>query len=809
MAALRIAVRSLLKTPGFTVTAVLTLALCLAANVAIFAVVDAVVLRALPYADPGRLVTLYNSYPGAGVPRGGTSFVNYYDRRGALRSFSSMAICSDATTTVNDAGDPTRVQIYDISPGFFKTLGVPLAMGREFTDGEMAYGPNQVAILTHEYWRNHFGSDPKVLGRRFLNDGLETTVVGVLPPGFHYLSNHASFFRPAAHDKDEIVPKNRHNGDAETVARLAPGVTLAQAQGEVDAFNAAQLRDDPYREVVTRAGFHTTVAGLREDHVREVRPMLLILQAGVALLLLIGAVNLANLFLIRATNRTKEIAVRRALGARGRHLVSEVLAETLLVGLAGGLLGILLGAFGVRLLGLLGTDALPLGADVRFDGPVAGAALAAALAASVLLAVPASWFGVRGGLAAGLRAESRSGTAGAAVQRLRQLFIVIQVALAFVLLSGAALLAVSLRNVLARPPGFRAEHLYGGYIALPWHSYQTTAQREQFVRRLLPALLALPGTRHAAVTTNLPFDGPPNNTAVTVFDDPAHAPVRAHFLNCVSGDYWAALHIPLLRGRLFSDDECRQRRRVVVVDQAFASRYWPGMDPVGRQLTDDVVADRANAYTVVGVVATIRESSLTEAADHGTVYFPYPKEDFSTGHFAIAIESAAPAPAVAPMVRQAVKGVDPEIPLASLRPMEDRIGDTLVSRRSPAILAGIFAGVALLLAAVGTFGVLSYTVSQRRREIGIRMALGARPEQIRSQFLSAGLRILALGAIAGAAGSWIAGRCMQSILFDVPALQPLSLAASLLFIGSATLCACLYPALAASRIDPMAALREE
>ncbi|HEX3730460.1 MAG TPA: ABC transporter permease [Opitutaceae bacterium] len=805
----RVALRCLCKTPGFTITALATLALCLAANVAIFAIVDAVVLRALPFPKSGELVTLFNSYPGAGVPRSSTSFVNYYDRRAALKSFSSMAISSDGTVTVNNADAPTRVSIEDVSPGFFRTLGVPLAMGREFKDSEMIYGPNEVAILTHEYWRDHFGSDPQILGKKFLNDGLSITIVGVLPAGFHYLSSHPGFYRPVAHEKDEIVPKNRHSNNWNTVARLAPGVTLAQAQSEIDAFNAEQLKDDPYRDVVAKAGFHTTVAGLREDHVREVKPMLLILQGGVALLLLIGAVNLANLFLIRATNRTKELAVRRALGARSWHLISEVLAETCLVGIGGGALGIVLGASSVRLLNLLGTNALPLGADIRFDGHVAAAAMAAAVAASILLAIPASWGGVRGGLAAGLRAESRGGTANAAVQRLRHLFIVVQVALAFVLLSGAGLLTVSLRHVLERPPGFQPDHLYGGYIDLPWRSYKNNQLREAFVRRLIPAIAALPGTSHVAVTSQLPFDGEGDDSAITVLDDPTHSPIRAHYLSAVTGGYWSTMRIPLLRGRFFTDDECLQKRRVVVVDQAFASRYWPGGDPIGKQLVKDIVADRKKAYSIVGVVATIKQNSLTEAGDHGAIYFPYPNEDISGGSFAIAIDSAAPDQSLAPMVRQAVRAIDPGIPLASLRSMDDRIADTLVSRRSPTILAGIFAAVALLLAAVGTFGVLSYAVSQRQHEIGVRMALGALPEQIRSQFFSMGLRIVAVGAIAGVAGSWIAGRSMQAILFNVPALQPLTLIGALVVIGGVTLCACLYPAYLASRVDPMVALRDE
>jgi predicted permease len=806
---IRIALRTLLKTPGFTATVLATLALCLAANVTIFAVVDAVVIRSLPFPKSEELVTAFNAYPGAGVPRAQTSITNFYDRKRSMKSFALMAIFQDSANTVGEVDSPTRVETANVSENFFKTLGVPLAMGREFNESEMIYGPNQVAILTDAYWRNHFGADTNILGKTFLNDGLQTTIVGVLPAGFRYLSSRAQFFRPAGHDKDEVAPKNRHNNNWNTVARLAPGVTIARAQEEMNAFNAAQLNDDPYKDLVAKVGFNTTVRGLHEDHVREVRPMLLLLQFGVVLLFLIGGVNLANLFLIRASNRTKELAVRQALGARGWHVASGIFAETGLLAVGGGALGLLLGSIGVRLIHLLGADSLPLGATIQFDYRVAAAALVAAILSGFLLAVPSVWLSVRGDLATGLRSESRSGTPGPGAQRLRHAFIVVQVALAFVLLSGAGLLAVSLKRVLNVPAGFRPEHVYAGNIPLPWNSYRTTQPREAFVDRLIPAIQALPGISRVAITTNLPFNGGGNDSAITVLDDPTHSPIHAHYLSSVTGDYWATMHVPLIRGRLFTDDECRQKAKVVVVDQAFANRYWPGGDPLGKQIIKDVVSDRTKALRIVGVVATVKQNDLTEDSQHGAVYFPYPNEDMETGFFALVVETSLPEEALAPMVRKAMYGIDPQIPLAQFRSMDDRIGDTLVTRRSPAVLAGVFAGVALLLAAIGTYGVLSYAVSQRQREIGVRMALGALPEQIQAQFLALGLRLLAAGAVVGIVGGWLAGRAMQSILFNVPPLQPLILIGTLVLLGAVALSACFLPARRASRVDPIEALRDQ
>jgi predicted permease len=366
----RFALRQLLKTPGFTATALATLAICLAANLTIFAVVDAVVLRSLPFPGGDRLVAVFNSYPGAGVERSGCSTPNYYDRRHSISAFSSVSIYQDSSNSVGGTDSPTRVPTARISAEFFDTLKVPLAMGKPFTEEQMAYGPDAVAILTDGYWRTHFNADPNVLGRTFINDGLPITVVGVTPPGFQYLSSHAEFFRPAAHDASEAAITNRHSNNWEMIARLAPGATVAEAQSQIDAFNVAQLRDDPYAQVVKTAGYRTTVRGLHDDHVRTVRPMLLLLQCGVVFLLLIGGVNLANLFLIRASSRSKELAVRQALGARRRHVARDVLIETTLLAVVGGAFGVILGAFGIRLIRLLGTDSLPLGSMVAFDGLV-------------------------------------------------------------------------------------------------------------------------------------------------------------------------------------------------------------------------------------------------------------------------------------------------------------------------------------------------------------------------------------------------------------------------------------------------------
>ena len=373
LADLRQTFRRLARERGFTATVLLTLALCIGANVAIYAVVDAILVRALPFAEPERLVTTINSYPGAGVDRAGSSLPNYYDRKAAIKAFASTSIIQGGSAIVGETGSPQRVQRARVSPEFFATLGVPLARGRTFTEDEMLYKNSAVVILTDSYWRNHFKADPDVVGKSMTVDTSPATVIGVLPPDFRFLSVEAQFFVPLASDPNDRKPDRRHSNNVQLIARLAPDATLAVAQAQIDALNAQQLTDDPYANLIKGVKFHTNVYALHADHVREIKPMLLILQGAVLFLLLIGGVNLANLLLIRASGRSKELAVRQALGASGGRIAREVMLETVLLAFIGGVLGLAIGAAGIRLLAVLGTERLPLGATVAFDVRVAAA----------------------------------------------------------------------------------------------------------------------------------------------------------------------------------------------------------------------------------------------------------------------------------------------------------------------------------------------------------------------------------------------------------------------------------------------------
>jgi predicted permease len=802
-------VRRLLRERGFTATVLLTLALCVGANVAIFAVVDAILVRPLPFPDPDRLVVVSNSYPGAGADRSSASFVNYYDRRHAIKAFASVALQQDGGVIVGEEGSPNRVPIGRVTPEFFSTLGVPLALGRTFTDAELLYGPDQVAILTNEYWRTHYNSDPKVIGQKFLNDGIPITIVGVLSPHFQFLSSKAAFYRPTAHGPDDIKPNARHNNSYTMFARLAPGATLADAQAQMDAFNRQQLADDPYAELVRNAHFHTIVNSLHADHVRDVRPILLLLQAGVLSLLLIGGVNLVNLMLIRANGRAKEYAVRQALGAGRRHLVREIVLETILLALAGGGLGIAVGAFGIDLLARLGTDRLPLGATIAFDGRVAWVALAFSIAIGILLALPIVFVNLRSRLAPVLHSEGRSGTVSRAAQRLRHGFIVAQISLAFVLLAGAGLLGLSLLKVLSVSPGFQADHVLVGTVSLPWKTYPESANRLAFFERLYTTLKAQPGVTAVGFGTSLPLDGNDNNNAITV-EGVQRAPgesIRTHYTSTAMGDYWAALGIPLLEGRLLEPADNHRDQKVCVVDLDFARRYWPNRSALGHRIANDVTITDKNANVIVGVVGNVKHTDLADTNAQGSIYFA--AQAYTPNSAGIAIRTPLTPEAMADVLRRAVLSIDPGLPVDDIKTMRTVVDDSLVSRRSPAVLAGAFAVVALLLAAIGTYGVLAYAVSQRRREIGVRMALGAQPGQVLRQFLGLGFRLLVAGIILGTLGAWGAGRAMQTVLFGVGSVHPGVLAATAGTMIVVVLVATFIPSQRATRVSPIEALRSE
>ena len=542
----------------------------------------------------------------------------------------------------------------------------------------------------------------------------------------------------------------------------------------------------------------------------SIRPILLLLQAAVLFLLLIGGVNLVNLLLIRAGARAKELAIRQSMGASRRHVVSQILVETVLLTFVGGLFGLIVGAWGIRLLGTLGTDQLPLGAHISFDGRIVAVALIGSIALGFVLGAPIAWFSLRDRLANALQIESRSGTTSRSTQRLRQAFIVAQVSLAFVLLTGAGLLGLSLKRAMAIAPGFRVDHVLTGQFSLPWNSYHDLSSFPKFFDRLIDQASQQPGVSAVGMITNVPVSGRENSEVLTVagYTREPGASVIAHLTYAVAGDYFKVMGVPLHAGRYLDHSDTHREQLTCVVDENFARHYWPAGNAIGQLVYRGPKIEKDNPpFTVVGVVGAVKQVSLTENSAQGAIYFPY--THFFARNFYLVVRTSQAPETLAATLRQVVRQTDPELPLDNVRSMEVRIADSLVVRRSPALLAGIFGGVALLLAAIGTYGVLSYAVAQRRREIGVRMALGAQPSQIRTQFLSVGLRLLAIGSVLGVLGAWIAGKAMQSVLFNVPTLNVGIVAGTALVMGLVSLVACWLPARRASRVDPLIALRDE
>jgi predicted permease len=806
----RYALRQLRKSPGFTTVALLTLALCLGANLTIFAVIDSILLRPLPFPESDRLVVLYNSYPNAGKPRDAASLTSYYERRGNIPAFQQLASLNYATGVIGETGSTQREEIARVSPEFFATLGVSLAKGRAFTESEMTYQTDHEAILTDAYWRGHFNADANVLGREIRSDGLPRTVVGVLPPAFRFLSSRAQIFLPLSSEEGERNLGARHSNSTVQVARLRRGATLAEAQSQIDAHNATHAAEFPFAKEVAAAGFRSIVAPLHADHVASVRPTLLLLQAGVLFLLLLGAVNLVNLLLIRASGRAKELAVRQSMGATRGHVVRQVMTETVLLTMVGGLCGLLVGAGGIKLLARLGADQLPLGATIAFDIRSAMATLLGSLLIGILIALPLAWFNLREHLGSALQSESRTGTTGRSAQSLRHSFIVAQIALAFVLLSGAGLLALSLKRAMAVSPGFRSDHVLSGQFSLPWNGYRDVQSFLGFTDRVLESARRQPGILAVGGAGSVPMSGEHNSDVITAvgYNPAPGESVVVHPTYSVFGDYFGAMGIPLRAGRYLDSADNHKKDRLCVVDEVFARRYWPNGNAVGRRLFPiPRKADDSNVYTVVGVVGAVKQSNLVENATPGVVYFPL-IYTFDRNYFLVA-RTNLPPELLTGTLRKIVRDTDPEIPLSDIRSMETRIDDSLVTRRSPVLLTGLFAAAALLLAAIGTYGVLSYAVSQRQREIGVRMALGALPQQVLAHFLGLGSKLLLAGVALGALGAYAAGRAMQSVLFEVGAFQANVLGATVGVMLLVVLLACFIPARRAAKVDPMVALRYE
>jgi predicted permease len=702
------------------------------------------------------------------VDRDGSSFTNYYERRGRIPAFAQLAMYRHETAVVGESGATEREEIARVTPEFFETLGAPLATGRTFTEEETTPEINGVVIVTDAYWREH---GRPAIGTQIRLNGVARAIIGILPQDFRFLSSQARLYLPLSSRPDQRGPNQRHNGGnaRQMIARLKPGATVEQAQAQIDAQNAALGAGAPDEKMLVEAGFRSVVAPLHADHVAGIRPTLLWMQAGAFVLLLIGAVNLSNLLLIRANSRIKELSIRYALGASRAHIISEVAVETTLLTFFGALLGLATGAVGIRFLSVFGADRLPLGSTIALDARIAAAALAGAVCLGILLSVPIAWFSLRAQRTRGAHAESRGGTSNRAAQRLRHAFIVVQMALSLVLLTGAGLLAQSLGRALAASPGFRPDHVLTGEISPTWNKYHDWPARLALNENLLRRMSAQPGVSAVGLVNNVPLSGNSGKSAAAIKGHvrrPGES-ARGHYSYGVDGDYFNAMGFTLREGRFLTGDDSRRNDRVCVVDEDFARYYWPSGSPLGQKLfigSEERADDQA--FTVVGVVGAVKQAGVTELTAQGAMYFPYAHR--SDDRLFIAVRTSVAPEAVALTLQKIVREIDPELPVSNIRAMETRISDSLVVSRAAAMMAGIFSTIALLLSAIGTYGVINYAVAQRRREVGVRMALGATPAQIRTQFVRLATRLLLAGIAIGAAAALLSGQAMKQLLFGIP-----------------------------------------
>jgi predicted permease len=815
---LRVAARVLARDRAFSLTAASTLAVCIGANAALFTVVHHVLLRPLPVPEPSRILLMSNLYPKAGATDSSNSGVpDYYDRLKAVTVLESQAMFQSRSVSIGHEGLPVRLPIVDATPSYFRVMGVTPALGRVFTDDEGEVGNDKRVVLSDALWHRQFAGDPGVVGRDVRLNGQPYTIVGVMPRSFQGLDPEVMAWRALAFTPEQRSDEQRHSNNYWNVGRLKPGATLAQAQAQVDALNAANLERFPkYKELLVNAGFRTQVIGLQDHLVRFVKPTLCLLWGGALFVLLIGCVNVANLALVRARSRLKELATRLALGAGRWQVARQLIAESLALTLVAAGAGLLLAMAALRALAALDLQGLPFGSDIHLDAVAVGYSLAVSIAIGIVLGLVPVAAVLHANLSLVLRDAGRGTSVGRGGRLVRRTLAVTQVAFTFVLVVGAGLLLASFRRVAAVDPGFVSDRVLTASLMLPRNRYDDDAKRRAFTDEALRRVRALPGVVTAGATDTIPFGGS-NSDSVIIAEGYQMKPgesVISPSQVTVSPGYFEATGVRLARGRFFQDSDGGGQRPVVIVDEKLARRFWPHQDPIGRRLflpTDInnllAVNDKTVFLDVVGVIKDVKLRDIAEG-EKGVGAYYFPMSQSTSSYLTFAVKTSGPPETVAGGLRSTMAALDPELPLFDVRTMEQRTETALVARRSSAMLSLTFGLVALLLSAVGVYGVLAYLVNQRTREIGIRMALGSSPLRIFDLVLREGLLLVSLGFVIGGTFTALLKRSLESQLFDVRVTDPLVLTAAAAVLGTVALVACALPARRAAAIDPAIALSD-
>ncbi|HEV2860568.1 MAG TPA: ABC transporter permease [Pyrinomonadaceae bacterium] len=790
----RFGVRVLARHKGFTAVAVLTLALGIGANTAIFSVVNAVLLRPLPYKDPERLVMLWENDTQEGNDRNPVAPANFVDWQKQTGTCDALAFYNQpAGVNVTGGGsEPERVVGAGVSPNIFSVLGVQPARGRTFSDSEAAA---HEVIISHGFWQRRFGGDPEVVGRQMTLDAEILDVVGVMPPEFQLPEETELWW--ANMDGSLATMRVRHF--LRVVGRLKPGVPVEQARADFDTI--ARRLAEQYPE--TNTGYGVNVITLRDQFVGGVRPALLLLLGAVGFVLLIACANVANLMLARSAARQKEMAVRAALGAGRLRLVRQLLTESLLLAAAGGAAGLLFAYWGSDLLTALGASGLPRGARVGVDGRVLAFTFMMTLLTGLAFGFVPAWAGAKAGVHGILKEDGRGATGRRAGRRL---LVVTEIACALMLLIGAGLLIKSFVRLQAVEPGFDPSGVVTMQFSLPDARYSEPPQVAAFYARLVEHARTVPGVRAAGAVSRLPLAGDRSTMGLTVEGRPAVSGQyeEVHF-RAVTPDYFRALGVPLRAGRELGERDGAEAPPVVLVNETTARKYWPGADPVGRRVKLGPGA-QGPWVTVVGVVGDVRNFGL-ESEAKPEVYVPHRQSPQS--RMRLVLRTDGDPLSLVPAVRSAVRSLDAELPFSQVATMEELLARSVAQRRLSTLLLGVFAGTALLLAAIGIYGVMAYSVTQRTREIGIRMALGARRGDVVRMVLRQGMALALAGVACGLGGGLVAARLMRGLLYGVSAVDPLTFVGMAGVLTCVALLACYVPARRATKIDPLVALRAE
>jgi putative ABC transport system permease protein len=795
----RYGARMLRKSPGLTSVAVLSLALGMGAISTIFSFVNGIMLRPLPYPESERLVIVDETAFKQGIDSMNVSYPNFLDWRAQNQSFEDIGCYTTGGFIISTGGEPEQLKGAFITQGMFEILRVAPIMGRTFTGDEDQPDHDQVVILSYSLWQRRFGGDPNILGQTLLLNNRQRVVIGVMPKGFQF-PEVADAWGPLA-----LTPKlfTRTDHGLLSIGRLKPGVALEQAQAEMIQIASNIEAQNP----VTNEGLSVSLTGLRAGLVGDYKKALLILLGVVAFVLLIACVNVANLLLARATARQKEIAIRAALGANRRRIFRQLLTESMLLGLIGGALGLVLALWGMDLLLAAIPIDIPFWMKFDLDGRVLAFTAACSLLTGVVFGTAPALEASNPDLNETLKEGGRTGS-GAGRHRLRSLLVVAEIALSLVLLVGAGLMMRSFMSLQRVNAGLNPSGVLTMYIALPGAKYRPPEKRLAFFSQMLDRVRAIPGVLSAGTNTGLPLAGNNWGRSLTVEGFPVLSVGEAPSINhCViSSGYFSAMGITMLKGRDFDERDTRDASKVTIIDQRLSREYWPDEDPIGKRIRFGPPEDNEPWHTIVGVVGDVKHERL-DATTRESVYLPFAQ--MPIGGSSLVIRTSGRPENVTGAVRAQVKELDPDLALTQVMPMTEVVARSVWQPRLYTALFGVFAAVALILATIGIYGVMSYAVTQRTREIGLRMALGAQRQDVMKLVVGQGVVLAALGVGAGLVAAVGLTRLMSSLLFGVTATDPITFAAVSVLLAGVALGACFVPARRAAKVDPMVALRYE